>query len=320
MESPKKILIIKMGYSETLDSETSRVVSLGDVLRCTVLLEPLKDKFPHSQITWLVSHEAMPLVSHNRYIDRLLIWDEFVPYVLMCEQYDIVINLEKIAGVCALVDMIHAWEKTGFRFDGKTGNFDTYMQSIIAKNYIQEKDAGGDKKIWQAVILEMIGLQWKAQPYVLGYEPTSLCQYDVGLNYKVGSKWPTKAMPYALWEKLARLLESKGLRISWQEGQDNLYDYMEWIHSCKTLISCDSLGLHLAFAMKKQAIGLFGATDAKELFFYNESLCVTSSLQAECKPCYKPKCMNQTFCMEYFDLEDIATKIVSIVHNQRSAV
>ena len=47
----KKILILKLGLSETLDSETSKIVSLGDVLRCTVVLEPLREKYPDSTIT-----------------------------------------------------------------------------------------------------------------------------------------------------------------------------------------------------------------------------------------------------------------------------
>ena len=78
-----KILILKLGYSETLDPEISKIVSLGDVVRCSVVLEALKEKYPHSHITWLVAQEALPLVAQNKYIDRVLVWDEFVPFVLM---------------------------------------------------------------------------------------------------------------------------------------------------------------------------------------------------------------------------------------------
>ena len=60
-----KILIIKLGYSETLDPEIGKVVSLGDVVRCSVVLEALKEKYPNSNITWLVAPEAFPLVVDN---------------------------------------------------------------------------------------------------------------------------------------------------------------------------------------------------------------------------------------------------------------
>ena len=39
-----KILIIKLGFSETLDEEISRFSSLGDVLRTTPILPTLKEQ------------------------------------------------------------------------------------------------------------------------------------------------------------------------------------------------------------------------------------------------------------------------------------
>ena len=49
-----KILIVKMGYSETLDSHMSRISSLGDVLRTTVILH----LFKNDHVTWLVDEKA----------------------------------------------------------------------------------------------------------------------------------------------------------------------------------------------------------------------------------------------------------------------
>lgn len=96
-----KILVIKLGYSETLDPEIGKVPSLGDVLRTTPILSALKERYQDSQITWLVSEHAEPLLYRNPHIDRLLVWDNFVPFQLMKEKFDVLINLEKIPGVCA---------------------------------------------------------------------------------------------------------------------------------------------------------------------------------------------------------------------------
>ena len=47
----KKILIIKLGYSETLDQEIGRIPSLGDILRTTPILWALKEKYPeHKEV------------------------------------------------------------------------------------------------------------------------------------------------------------------------------------------------------------------------------------------------------------------------------
>ena len=223
-----KILIIKLGYSETLDPEIGKVVSLGDVVRCTVILESLKEKYEDSNITWLVAPEAFPLLADNPYIDRILVWDEFVPFVLMREQFDMVVNLEKIHGICALADMIQAWEKAGFRFDSRSGEYSAYERSVGATKYIQSK-ASGEKShdIWQRVLVEMVGCEWKGQEYSLGYKPKPKQFYDVGFNYYVGSKWPTKAMVKERWEELAKKLELQNISYSWQQGMSNMYEYID---------------------------------------------------------------------------------------------
>jgi heptosyltransferase-2 len=306
----KKILIIKMGYSETLDHEVSKVVSLGDVLRCSIVLEALKEKYPDSSITWLVSAEAIPLVGNNPYIDKVLVWDEFIPYVLMREKYDIVINLEKINGICALADMIDAWEKIGFRFNSQTGEFDTYMQSMVAKDYLKYKVEKGTRSIWQKVLIDMIGAQWKGQEYSLGYRPKSKETHDVGFNYYVGTKWPSKAMPERKWKELEAALKKDNISISWQQGMDNLYDYMDWINSCRVIVSNDSLGLHLALAFKKRLVALFGPTDFKEIYFYNRGVIITPKIPYDCMPCYLPQCKQDKWCMDSFmDIGLIAQEV-----------
>ncbi|MFC1704338.1 glycosyltransferase family 9 protein [Candidatus Omnitrophota bacterium] len=305
----KKILVIKMGYSETLDQEMTKTVSLGDVLRCTVILEPLKERFSNSHITWLVSNEAVPLVNQNKYIDRLLVWDEFTPYVLMREKFDIVINLEKIDGVCALTDMIDAWERIGFRFNSQAGTYDTYLQSVVAKEYIQDKTEKGQRNIWQKIIIEMIGAQWKKQEYSLGYKPKTEEKCDVGFNYYVGTKWPTKAMPEKKWKELEKLLKKQGRSVSWQKGMNNLYEYMDWINTCRTVVTSDSLGLHLALALKKNVIVLFGATDDKEIFLYNRGVAIKPQVSYDCLPCYLSTCRQKKHCMDFLEVKQIAEEI-----------
>lgn len=304
-----KILIIKLGYSETLDREISRSVSLGDVLRCTVILSVLKELHPNSHITWLASSESAPLVLHNPLIDMVYMWDEFMPFVLMEEKFDIVINLEKVHGICALTNMINAWEKIGFRFDSQRGSFDTYMRSHSAKKYIFDKTENNKRDIWQKVLVEMIGGEWRTQEYSLGYQPTSKVQFDVGFNYLVGNKWPTKALDEKKWKELEKTLTDMGVSVSWQKGTTDLYEYMEWINSCKVIVSNDSLGLHLALALKKYVVGIFGPTDPSEIYFYNRGEAIVPNINYDCIPCYNPNCHKDTVCMDYVESGNILKAI-----------
>ncbi|ACM19033.1 ADP-heptose--lipopolysaccharide heptosyltransferase [Geotalea daltonii FRC-32] len=308
-----KILVIKLGYSETLDPEIGKVPSLGDVLRTTPILSALKERYPDSQITWLVSEHAEPLLYRNPYIDRLLIWDNFVPFQLMKEKFDVLINLEKIPGVCALTDMIDAWVKYGFRFETISGSYHAYEKGLDFISYIEGKHSGNDKRFWQQVLIEMLGVQWKGQEYVIGYVPNTEETFDVGLNFEVGAKWPVKGMPMAKWQQLEKLLVRHGYTVSWQEGRKNLFEYMNWINSCRLIISNDSLGMHLAFGFHKKVIGLFGPTDPSEVYFYTGGKLLRSSCRCSAMPCFDVRCRSGKECMAHFQTRNIAAAAAEIL-------
>lgn len=275
-----KILIIKLGYSETLDPEVGRTVSLGDVLRTTPLLGALKEKYKNSHISWLVSEKAEPLLHNNSYIDRLLVWDSFIPFQLQLEKFDLLINLEKVPGVCALSDTIDAWNKHGFRFNSETGNYDGYEQGLEIVDYINQKSIGEiSQNCWQKSLIELLGLKWSNKNYILGYEPKTQEIHDIGLNFEVGLKWPKKAMPMNKWKDLASSLQDMGYSTSWQKGLNSIYEYIDWINSCKTIITHDSLGLHLALALNKRVISLFGPSHHKEICFNEDSVIIEAPNQ-----------------------------------------
>lgn len=302
-----KILIIKLGFSETLDPEISRVPSLGDVLRTTPILWALKEKYPDCHVTWLVSEHAEPLLIRNEFIDRLLIWDEFIPFQLMREKFDVLINLEKIPGVCALADMIDAWVKYGFRFNGIDGVYHAYENGLNFIDYIEgkKKTQKSKKRYWQQVLIEMMGVPWKGQDYIIGYKSMTDEIYDIGLNFEVGSKWPHKAMSIEKWEELERRLHKLGYSVSRQQGRKNLFEYMDWINSSSLIISNDSLGLHIAFAFKKKAIGLFGPTDPDEVYFYGAGKPIVTRHQCEHVSCCTSGCATGLKCMDAVNLEEI---------------
>jgi heptosyltransferase-2 len=307
-----KILIIKLGYSETLDAEIGKVPSLGDVLRTTPILSALKERYPDSHISWLVAEQAEPLLHRNPLIDRLLVWDSFIPFQLMKEKFDVLINLEKIPGVCALTDMIDAWVKYGFRFETMSGSYHAYEKGLDFMSYIAGKNSS-QKGYWQQALIEMLGVKWKGQEYILGYKPTSTECYDIGFNFEVGSKWPVKGMPMDLWKSLESRLVGQGYEVSWQEGRKNLFEYMDWINSCNLIITNDSLGLHLAFALHKRVIGLFGPTDPSEVYFYTGGRLLRSPQYCPAMPCFETRCRTGLDCMTHINIDEVAASVTEII-------
>lgn len=310
-----KILLIKLGYSETLDPEVGKVTSLGDVLRTTPLLVALMERHPEAKITWLVDEAAVGLLAGNPLLDRILVADAFVPFQLMREKFDIVINLEKHPGVCALADMVDAWARYGFRFDVATGTYRAYEKGQAFLEYIRDKGQTLPARApWQQNLIEMLGLEWREQPYVLGNQPWQAIQFDVGLNHMVGSKWPTKRMPESRWTGIARALEALGLSVSWQQGLDNIHDYFQWLSSCRVVLTQDSLGLHLALALKRRVVGLFGPSDPLEVFLYGAGELLRHE-GCPHMPCGQPRCLWDEHCMSALDQE----RVVEAVQRQLEA-
>lgn len=307
-----KVLIFKMGYSETLDKDAdSRKASLGDVLRCT----PLLHLYKKDHVTWVTSQEALPLIENNSYVDKLLVFDPVTTLQLQSEQFDTVINLEKVPGICALADKIpSAWRHYGFRFNTQTGMAEAYDRAFEVLAVSSDPKAKKEnQKTSQELLFEMVGAKWNGEEYILSYQPKTQEKYDIGLNIKVGEKWPTKFWPIKNWNKLEEVLK-KEYSVTRQDKQDpkilaNLHDYMDWINSCKMIVTNDSLGLHLALAFKKKVLSLFGPTPHKEVYFYGRGKAILPKDIPECMPCYSSKCLNDNLCINSIIPEEVYTQI-----------
>lgn len=305
-----KVLIVKTGYSEVLDNDnSSKKVSLGDVLRTTPLLHYLKKRGDY--VTWATDAYAIQILQGNKMIDRLVNLDFESSMKLLSESFDIVINLEKRQETCLFTDNIDAWSKFGFRLDKKTGEVKSYDRAseildIGSNSELKKKN----ERPFQELLFEAIGAKWNGEEYVLGYKPSTKEKYDVGFNSIVGSKWPVKVWPPEFWDGFEEKLKSDGFTVSRQDKQGEIVlksipAYIEWINSCKTLISCDSLGLHLALALKKKVVGLFGPTPHREMHFYGRGKEVLPGSIPQCMPCFKPYCARGKNCMDDISIERV---------------
>ncbi len=306
MSRRNKVLIIKVGHSETLDPEISSVTSYGDVLRTTVLLH----LFKNDHVTWLVDEWAYPILRGNGYIDRILIFGLDTVLQLQAEHFDTVINLEKVPGICALTDSIKAWRRYGFRFDERSGCADAYdgTQEILEVCLNIEKKRRY-ASFWQEGLYEMVNARWDGEEYVLGYKSKAEATFDIGFNHQVGNKWSSKAWPMEHWKKLEKLIGDR-YAISWQQGLENMEEYFDWVRSCRAIITNDSFGLHLALAMKRYVVGLFGPTNPREIFLYGRGSVLTPT-DPDCDeiPCCAPSCGKEKPCMANIRPEDVSREI-----------
>jgi heptosyltransferase II len=312
----RDVLIIKPGYSEILWKQTqSRHASLGDVLRTT----PILHLFKNDRITWVADQRVFPILDSNPYIDRLLILDWITGKQLERESYDVCINLEPIEGVCDLTEMINAQKKYGYRPEFINGLMEVGVypgSEVIRKGW----DKKNNKKSVQRILFEMLESEWDGEEYILGYNPKNPEKYDIGLNPIAGNKWPTKSWSLGNWNNLEELLKEEGYSISRQDNQGksvltNLHKYFEWVNSCKSIVSNDSLGMHLGIALRKKVLGLFGPTAPNEVEFYGRGKALSLNTQLECMPCYEPKCNyhQDKYCLTAISVEQVFEEARSLL-------
>jgi len=149
----------------------------------------------------------------------------------------------------------------------------------------------------------------------LGYKPQSNEHYNIGFNYQVGNKWPLKAWPHSYWKELETRIGDK-YTLSWQQGLENIEDYFEWINSCELVVTNDSFGMHVAIALKKKIICLFGPTNYRENYLYGLGVSLFSE-HFNCYefPCRLAKCVNfEDTCMQLIS-PDVVYDAIDRVHS-----
>jgi heptosyltransferase-2 len=249
----RNILIIKTGYSETFgEKESSSICSLGDVLRTFFIINNLKD----CRVDWITSEKAVELFSLcDEKVNVLTVPND---WNFDFSKYDLVINLEKD------LDLLN----TLSYFSNVVGFF--LSNDIISFNDLDGVNKGTldviedcETYCFEKRLVELLGID---EIISLPIKDSTSIKFDIGLNWKSGAKWPEKQLDNAIWKDLYEDL-SKSYSVSWQEGFDDINDYISWIDSCGTIISLDSLGLHIARRLGKNIVALFGPTDDREIEF-----------------------------------------------------
>jgi heptosyltransferase II len=269
----------------------------GDVLRTT----PVLWNFQDAEVTWVTEDSALPLLRENPFIKNAV--SISTAHSLRNIVFDEIYNFDEDLRACRLAAELSAEKKKGFSLNqGSYFPFDADAQYAYTLSMNDELKFKLNRKTYQQIIFEMAGLKWQGEDYVLGYRPKSEIKYAVGVNYLVGKKFPNKAWPH--WKGLLEMLDSA----SAQEECASLEEYIDWINSCWIMVTGDSLGMHIALALKKQVVILMGSTSWHEIETYNRGVIVKSSL--DCMPCYKKvKCRQDVFCMDLITPETVYAQI-----------
>ena len=164
-----------------------KLAAMGDVLRTTPLLTPLKEKYPSSHITWVVDRASYDLLKRNKKIDRLLEFNPDNRMQLEVEEFDLLLGLDKDPRAAALSVRVKAREKKGFGLSAFGNIFPLNPESQYAfeLGINDELKFKHNKKSYQEIIFEAVGFQYRSEPYQLDVEPEE-AEYAVGVLKQAG--------------------------------------------------------------------------------------------------------------------------------------
>ena len=216
------------------------------------------------------------------------------------------------------------WFEMGLFDDVKIRNRKTYQQIALEICGLEGQDRpihlylGEAEKKWSRDWAERKGLVRDRQV--------------IGLNTGAGKRWGRKKWTEEGFVELVRLLRSSPkaganppqiLLLGGPEEEDRnrrivdrvgehvfdagtgheLREFFSLVDLCDLLVTGDTMALHVAVALGKKVVALFGPTSAAEIELYGRGRKITSD--APCVGCYRTSCDVTPTCMERISAEEV---------------
>lgn len=326
--------------------------AMGDVLRTTTLLPPILRAHPDAHITWVTDKSAIPLLVANPNIHRLLALDETTAALLSNEQFDLLLNFEKEKEPLQLAGMIPARVHRGFAPThwGTPTVFNDASRYALLLGVSDELKFRVNKKTYPEIIAEMAELPYERDPYQLYLTPEGIARVKeleevlrdkprprIGLNTGCGSVFRTKLWPLERWIELISELQERLPQATFlllggpaeremnaeilartqgitDTGCDNsLEAFIGVVQTCDVVVSSDSLAMHIAIALQKLVVALFGSTSPVEIDLYDRGEKVITDF--ECSPCYLKQCDKAPNCMQAMSGKTVAEAVLRVLQH-----
>jgi len=291
--SPTSTLIIKLG-------------AMGDVLRTTTLLRRLP-----GPVTWVTRPASMPLLENIPQIAELVPF-EAAPAALRDRHFGLVACLDDEPEACRLLDQVTYDRAVGaFLQDGRVQYheearpwYDMGLVSRFGKERADELKRLNTRP-YQEHLFAMFGLEFQGEEYVFGYEPRHADARRIGIEMRADARWQWKR--WGRYPELIDKLRGDGMDVFVFEQRDDLRDFIADVNSCALVVTGDTLTMHVALALGKRVVAVFGPTSAPEIHGYERLTKVVSPIDCIC--CYLKTCDKQPNCMDLIRTDNLYAEV-----------
>ncbi len=327
-----RILIIKLG-------------SIGDVLRTTPILPAFKKKYEGCEITWITKSNAASLFKGNEYVDRLLLIEENYLEFILNEKFDIGICLDSDQISATIHRLASCTNRYGFIADDyghiqPANDLAKEWWHMGLNDDMKKKN----RKTYQQIMFEICQLPHPIPRPLLFLSSEALKHAEafaklkklekypkvIGVNTGGGSRWQYKKWTQEGYVDLITRLRELGVGIILFGGPEEvkfnaqilkkvssgvidagcgntLLEFASLINLVDVFFTPDSLGMHIAVALKKPVIVLVGPTSPWELDLYGTGEVICSDV--DCIACYLEHCDKVTNCMNTLKAEFVFEKV-----------
>jgi heptosyltransferase I len=302
--------------------------SLGDVVQALPVLRLLKQHLPNSEIHWWIDSALAPLLEGDRDLAGVVRferrrwasprhWPEMFRSIawLRAQQYDWVIDLQCLARSGAFAWLANGKLLVGLDEprEGARGFYDLCVRRASYHTHAVD---------WYLATLPPLGVPvhqeftWLPERLHVTAAVNAKWPADGArwIALQPGARWLNKRWPVEHFAELIRRLaaESPDLRFAILGGKDeaalaeslchasperclnlagktSLPEMVEWLRRCELLVTNDTGPMHVAAALGRPLVALFGPTEPRRTGPYGR-LDQVMRHPLPCAPCMKSRC------------------------------
>lgn len=333
-EKSKRILVVKLS-------------AIGDVLMATPASRVLRNAFPDAYIAWIVEPKSADIVRDNPYLDEVIVWEHpkglfgifFNLFKLRGElrkrRFDVSVDLQGLlksaavglfsgagkrvgftdAGECAHLLYTSKYRPEGENLNAQQRNLDPlrmigvestdtamYMPVCdedrqFADDFIKESGLDGETIVGFCPATTWVNKHWTPEGWT---EVADLLGERFGVKSVIfGSK---ADIPLAI-----RIREAAAHKPEIAAGRTTLKQAGALMERCHAVIGVDTGLLHMAVALDRPAVGLFGASQWR--CFLKKDNFIWVAKDFSCSPCRRHPTCDNVDCMRAITGEDVINAV-----------
>lgn len=324
---------------------------IGDVLFSTPFIRAIRERFPDAHIACIVAPRCKEILELNPNINEVILYDEKIVHrgmlkkwqlmrELKTKKFDVVFLLHRSLTRTLISLLSGISKRIGYSYEKRNFLLTHKVKSPIIAQHRIEYFLGMARKI--GADTPYGGLEFYMSEGDISYvddflKRSKIKEQDRIVAVNPGGNWDPKRWPVEKYAELCKgLVKRFGVKIiiTGSEKDVDLYLHMQDIMDekvismcgkttlrqvgalfkrCDLVISGDSGPLHIALALGRRAIALFGPTSPAITGPYGDGNYMVLQKDIGCKiPCYEVQC-KERHCMNAITVNEVLSQAERIL-------